>query len=167
MSFDNQNKIIKQNNPIDYIEEHFSRFIDNILRDSENKITLNSKGLWNTYNISITWDDDRKVFEVNTYLDNVSKLKSKNSVYSLISNVNEKAKLGHFNYSSKLNTVFFSYKFSVKAQDFITIEQVEDFVDITVEECDRFFPVFYVYFNKKKNPKNAIEIAMLDTYGEA
>ena len=53
MSFDNENKIIKQNNPIDYIEEYFSRFIDDILRDSENKITINAKGLWDTYKISI------------------------------------------------------------------------------------------------------------------
>jgi len=44
VSFDNQNKIIRQNNPIDYIEEYFSRFFDNILRDSEDKVTINAKG---------------------------------------------------------------------------------------------------------------------------
>ena len=69
MSFDNQNKIIKQNNPIDYIEEYFSRFFDDILRDSEYQLTINSKGLWNTYNISISWSENKKIFEINTYLD--------------------------------------------------------------------------------------------------
>ena len=167
MSFDNQNKIIKQNNPIDYIEEHFSKFFDNILRDSEYKVILDSKGLWNTYNISISWNNEKKLFEIHTYIDNSSKSKGKNSIYQLISNVNEKVNLGHFNYSSKSNSVFFNYKVSVKGQDFITIEQVEHFVDIVIEECDKFFPVFYLFFNKKKSPKNAIEIAMLETCGEA
>ena len=167
MSFDNQNKIIKQNNPIDYIEEYFSRFIDDILRDSENKITINAKGLWDTYKISITWSETKKIFEINTYLDNSLNKNTKTSIYLLLSNVNEKTSLGHFNFSSRINTVFFNYKVSVKGQDSVTIEQIEHFVDITVEECDKFFPVFYVFFNKKKSPKNAIEIAILETSGEA
>ncbi len=167
MSFDNENKIIKQNNPIDYIEEYFSRFFDDILRDSEYQLTINSKGLWNTYNISISWCENKKIFEINTYLDCVSKFKSNNSIYVLISNINEKVKLGHFNYSSKLSKVFYNYKVSVKGQDFVTIEQVEYLINITTEECDRFFPVFFVYFNKKKSPQSSIDIAILETCGEA
>ena len=167
MSFDNQNKIIKQNNPIDYIEEYFSRFFDDILRDSENKIILNAKGLWNTYKISITWNEEKKIFEISTYLHNSSKTKTNKSIYLLISNINEKVRLGYFNYNQKLDTVFFYYRFSVKGQDSITIEQVEHFVDIAREECDRFFPVFYVFFNRKKSVENAIDIAILETCGEA
>ena len=167
MSFDNQNKIIRQNNPIDYIEEYFSRFFDNILRDSENKITINAKGLWNTYKISIIWSETKKIFEICSYLDNSRKTRNDNSVYLLISKVNEKTGLGYFNFNPKLNTIFFNHKASVKGQESITIEQVENFVDIAVEECDRFFPVFYVFFNKKKSPKNAIDIAILETCGEA
>ena len=167
MSFDNQNKIIRQNNPIDYIEEYFSRFSHDTLRDSEDKITINTKGLWNTYKISIIWCETKKMFEINTYLDNSGKTRTNNSVYFLISKVNEKTGMGHFNFNTKLNTIFFNYKASVKGQDSITIEQVEHFVDMAVEECDRFFPVFYVFFNKKKSPKNAIDIAILETCGEA
>ena len=55
----------------------------------------------------------------------------------------------------------------IKGQNFLTIEQIESFLDVVISECDRFFPVFYVFFNKKKSPKNAIEIAMLETCGEA
>ena len=158
MSFDNQNKIIRQNNPIDYIEEHFSRFFDNILRDSEDKVTINAKGLWNTYKISIIWSETKKIFEICTYLDNSRKTRTSNSVYLLISKVNEKTGLGHFNFNPKLNTIFFNHKASVKGQDSITIEQVEHFVDIAVQECDRFFPVFYVFFNKKRALKMLLRL---------
>ena len=79
-------------------------------------------------------------------------------MYLLISKVNEKTGLGHFNFNPKLNTIFFNHKASVKGQDSITIEQVEHFVDIAVQECDRFFPVFYVFFNKKRALKMLLRL---------
>ena len=95
------------------------------------------------------------------------KKKKKNSIYSLISRVNEKVNIGFFNYCSKLNTIFFTYKISIKGQNVLSFEQVRDFIDIVTNECDRFFPVFFVYFYKKQNPEHAIEIALLDPHGEA
>ena len=101
-------------------------------------------------------------FHEDPLANNSRKTRINNSIYLLISKVNEKTGLGHFNFNPKLNTIFFNHKASVKGQDSITIEQVEHFVDMAVEECDRFFPVFYVFFNKKKSPKNAIDIARQD-----
>ena len=89
------------------------------------------------------------------------------SIYSLISDVNKKATIGFFNYCAELNTIFFSYKFSIKGQDFISIEQIKNFLHIVINECDRFFPVFFVYFYKKQDPIHALDIALLDTIGEA
>ena len=100
----------------------------------------------------------KKIFEICTYLDNSRKTRTNNSIYLLISKVNEKTGLGHFNFNPKLNTIFFNHKASVKGQDSITIEQVEHFVDIAVQECDRFFPVFYVFFNKKKSQKMPLRL---------
>ena len=72
-------------------------------------------------------------------------------MYLLISKVNEKTGLGHFNFNPKLNTIFFNHKASVKGQDSITIEQVEHFVDIAVQECDSFFQ-YFMYSLTKKEP---------------
>ena len=60
-----------------------------------------------------------------------------------------------------------NYKISVKGQNYITVEQVQDFIDLVTSECDRFFPVFFVFFYKKQDPVYALDIAVLDTYGEA
>ena len=164
MSFDNQNKIIKQNNPIDYIEEYF-RFFDDILRDSENKIILNAKGLWNTYKISITWKEE-KIFEISTYLHNSSKTKTNKSIYLLISNINEKVRLGYFNYNQKLDTVFFYYRFSVKGQDRLPLSRLNILL-ILPEKSVTDFSCFLRFFNRKKSVENAIDIAILETCGEA
>ena len=167
MSFDSQKKIINKNNPIDYIEEYVINDDIEIYRFSRDEITISSKGIWRNYKISFKWDEDRKIIEANSYFDMSKKNKINKSIYSLVSNVNKKATVGFFNFCPKLNTIFYSYKISVKGQNYITLEQVQDFIDLVTSECDRFFPVFFVFFYKKQDPIYALEIAVLDTCGEA
>ena len=167
MNFDSQKKIISENNPIDFIEEYVINEDKAIYRDSRDEITIFSNGIWKKYDVSFKWDNERKIIEVNSYFDMSKKKKKKNSIYYLISRVNEKVNIGFFNYCSKLNTIFFTYKISIKGQNVLSFEQVRDFIDIVTNECDRFFPVFFVYFYKKQNPEHAIEIALLDPHGEA
>ena len=123
--------------------------------------------MWSNYNISFKWNSEKKILEMHTYFDMSKKNGIGKSIYSLISDVNKRATVGFFNYCSKLNTIFFSYKFSIKGQSFLSIEQIQDCIDIVTKECDRFFPVFFVFFYKKQDPVHAIEIALLDTHGEA
>ncbi len=167
MSFDNQKKIISKNNPIDFIEEYLLSDEIEKFRNSRDEITIYSKGIWKNYDILFKWNSEKKIIEVNSYFDMSKKNRISKSIYSLISNVNNKASVGFFNYCSKLNTIFFCYKISIKGQTILSIEQIQNFIDIVTNECDRFFPVFFVYFYKKQDPVHAIDIALLDTHGEA
>ncbi len=167
MSFDSQKKIISKNNPIDFIEEYLLGDEIEKFRSCRDEITIFSKGVWKNYDISFKWDSEKKIIEVNSYFDMSKKNRISKSIYSLISNVNNKASVGFFNYCSKLNTIFFSYKISIKGQTILSVEQIQNFIDIVTNECDRFFPVFFVYFYKKQDPIHAIDIALLDTHGEA
>ena len=167
MSFDSQKKIISKNNPIDFIEEYLLNDEIEKFRSSRDEISINSKGVWKNYDIQFKWNSEKKIIEVNSYFDMSKKNRISKSIYSLISNVNNKASVGFFNYCSKLNTIFFSYKVSMKGQTIFSIEQIQNLIDIVTNECDRFFPVFFVYFYKKQDPIQAIDIALVDTYGEA
>ncbi len=167
MSFDSQKKIINENNPIDYIEEYVLNDSMDLFRDSKDELTIMSKGIWRNYNISFRWDNQNKVIEVNSYFDISRKTRIKNSIYSLISDINKKVFAGFFNFCPKLNTIFFCYKISIKGQSILSFEQIQDFIDIVTKECDRFFPVFFIFIYKKKNPSKSLDIALVDTYGEA
>ena len=46
-------------------------------------------------------------------------------------------------------------------------EQIEDYIDVVIKESDKFFPTFYVFMNKKQDPVYALEVSLVDTYGEA
>ena len=167
MSFDNQKKILNKNNPIDFIEEYVLNYEIEKVRDSRDEIIIFSKGVWRNYDISFRWDNKKKIIEIITYFDMSKKNRINKSIYSLISNVNKRATVGFFNYRTELNTIFFSYKVSIKGQDFISVEQIKNFINIVISECDRFFPVFFVFFYKKQDPIHALDIALIDTIGEA
>ena len=167
MSFYSQKKIISKNNPIDFIEENLLNDEIEKFRSSRDEIIIFSKGVWKNYDILFKWNSEKKIIEANSYFDMPKKNRISKSIYSLISNVNNKASVGFFNYCSKLNTIFFSYKISIKGQAILSIEQIQNLIDIVTNECDRFFPVFFVYFYKKQDPIHAIDIALLDTHGEA
>ena len=87
MSFDSQKKIINRNNPIDFIEDYLINDNFDILRDSNDEITIKAKGKWRNYNISLKWDNKNKIIEVNSYFDMSKKNKGGKSIYSLISKV--------------------------------------------------------------------------------
>ena len=166
MEFDSQKKIIKYNNPIDCIEDFVYKYDVDFLRDSPNDLTLNFKGLWKNYNISINWDEFNEIINISSYFE-IKKKNISNEIYSLISIINIKVNLGYFNYCTKLQTVFFNYKISVKGINFLTREQVESFIDVVANECDKYFPVFYVFIHKKQDSNFALDAALVDTYGEA
>jgi hypothetical protein len=49
----------------------------------------------------------------------------------------------------------------------IGIEQAQTMIDAAIEECERFYPVFQFVLWGGKTPAEAIESALIDTYGEA
>ena len=48
-----------------------------------------------------------------------------------------------------------------------SVEQLEDLVDISLNECERFYPAFQFVVWGGKKPAEAIEAAILETCGEA
>ena len=167
MSFDNQKKNFSNNNPIDFIEEYVLNDEIEKVRDSNDEIIIFSKGVWKNYDINFKWDSKQKIIEVSTYFEMSKKNRINKSIYSLISDVNKKANVGFFNYCTELNAILFSYKISIKGQDSISVEQIKNIINIVINECDRFLPVFFVFFYKKQDPIHALDIALLDTIGEA
>ena len=167
MSFDNQKKFLSKNNPIDFIEEYVLNYKIEKVRDSSDEIIIFLKGIWKNYDVNFRWDSKRKIIEINTYFEMSKKNRINKSIYSLISDVNKKATVGFFNYCAELNTIFFTYKISIEGQEFISDEQIKNFINMVINECDRFFPVFFVFFYKKQDPIHALDIALLDTVGEA
>ncbi len=167
MDFFSQNKIISYDNPIDCIEENAYKFSEETYRDSVDHLIIRFKGSWKSYDIIISWDGINKVLNISSFFEFEIKKKSIKSLYDLISAVNEKVNLGYFHYCSQHKRIFFKYQVSTKGFNFLTFEQIEEFLSVVIKECDRFFPVFFLCISRNKSPDLCINNSLIDKYGQA
>ena len=167
MDFFSQNKIVPYSNPLDCIEDHIYKFDVEPLRYSADHLGLKCNGSWSKYEITIVWNETNKIINFSTCYDFINKTKITKEIYSLISSINEKINLGYFHYCSQHKMIFFKYQVSTKGLNYMTLEQIEDFLSVVVKEFDRFFPIFLVSFSKKNEEKFILRTSLLDTYGLA
>ena len=167
MDFFSQNKIVSYDNPIDCIEDHIYKFDVEPFRDSVDHLVLKCKGSWSSYEIIVLWDEINKVINISCSYDMDVKKKVNKDIYSFVSSVNEKISLGYFHYCSQHKSIFFKYQLSIKSLKYMTLEQIEDFLSVVIKECDRFFPIFFVFFSKTHHYKSNLKNYLSDTYGKA
>ena len=167
MEFGREKKINDILNPIDSIEDIIYRYDVDFFRDTPNDLSLRFKGLWDSYDVNFSWDEFNEIIEISSNLRISKEKKVNNKILSLLSLVNKKVSLGFFDFCNKSQLIFFNYKVSVKGIKVLSGEQIEDFIDVVTSECDRFFPVFYVFLKKKQDPNYALKAALFETYGEA
>lgn len=89
------------------------------------------------------------------------------SVGSLLSAMNPRVWLGHFEISPDDEVPAFRYNLILRGNPGATIEQLEEIVSSAVTECDRLYPALQFVLWGGKSPEEALMAAMLDTFGEA
>jgi hypothetical protein len=47
------------------------------------------------------------------------------------------------------------------------VDQAQTIIDVAIDECERFYPVFQFIIWGDKSPEDAITSALIDTHGEA
>ena len=167
MDFFSQNKIVSYANPLDCIEDHIYKFDVEPLRYSADHLGLKCNGSWSKYEITIVWNETNKIINFSTCYEFINKTKITKEIYSLISSINEKINLGYFHYCSQHKRIFFKYQVSTKGFNFLTFEQIEEFLSVVIKECDRFFPVFFLCISRNKSPDLCINNSLIDKYGQA
>ena len=124
-------------------------------------------GLWCNYRIWFTWQPDLQVLIFSSAFDTKLPEKNRNMLYTLLANINEKLWMGHFDVCSEEHVVTFRHAIPLRGSNGATSEQIEDLMDIAISECDRFYPAFQSVMWGGNSCEDAIQIALMDTVGEA
>ena len=88
-------------------------------------------------------------------------------IRQLLTLANEKLWLGHFDLWSDEDLPVFRYGMPARESALPSLEMIEDVIDISVGECERFFPAFQFVVWGGKKPADAMMAALLETEGEA
>lgn len=135
-------------------------------RPMDDELVAEVQGSWCNFRIWFTWQPELNVVIFSCAYETKIPKKERARVYPLIAAVNEKMWLGHFDIGSDDGLIMFRHALLLRGLS-ATPEQMEDLIDIAMNECNRFYPAFQSVLWGGNTPEEALEIAMLDTVGEA
>lgn len=154
-------------NPVDLVEHVI--FAQDIAyeRISDIELLAEIPAEWCNLRLWFNWRPEADIVCASCYFDTRIPRPRFSAVHTLLSLVNDTLQLGHFVLSQDELSVAFRYTFSLHGTDGITAEQIESFLMIAGQECERFYPALQLVTWGDKSAEDALQYAIFETAGEA
>ena len=167
MQAKHQEEYYSYSSPISLLEELFFQLEWNYERLAENEIAAEIEGRWCSYRLFALWRQDLECFMFSALIDIKVPQPKRHAIEILLSMLNPKVLLGHFEVAPDDELPAFRYSLTLRGNPGATLEQMEEIINTAVVECDRLYPALQFVLWGGKTPEEALLAAMLDTYGEA
>ncbi len=129
-------------------------------RLSETDLLVQVSGAWSVYQLYFVWQEDVQALQFCCQFDFKVANINRPDVHSLLSLINERLWLGHFDVSSEDQTPMFRHNILLRGGDMN--QQIEDVIEIGIAECNRFYPAFQFVLWGNKSPEEAVGAALID-----
>ncbi len=154
-------------NPLDLIEEIVVTNEWPFDRVSDEEMVVEIGGRWCDYRLFFVWQPDVSAMQFSCQFDMKIAGTRKTALHDLLAEVNGRMWLGHFDICSDEQKPMFRQTTLLRGSSGASVEQLEDLVEFSLSECDRFYPAFQFVIWGGKSANEAIAAALLDTVGEA
>ncbi len=136
-------------------------------RVNDNELAVEIVGRWCAYRMWFGWEEELACIMMSCALDMQVPEASIKSVHSLLAYVNERLWVGHFDVFAEECVPTFRQAILLNGQGYPTEELLGDVIDITISECERFYPAFQYVIWHGKSAEEAVQAAIIDPVGEA
>jgi hypothetical protein len=153
-------------NPIDLVEEIVQSNSWPHDRASDEELVVEVTGRWCSYRLQFVWERAVNALQFSCAFEMRVPRMRRIAINELLAAVNERLWIGHFDVADDQSPSFRQGVLLRGAQG-ACVEQIEDLVDISLTECERFYPAFQLVVWGGKPAKEAIASAMIDPIGEA
>ena len=153
--------------PIDIIEEVMLANGWEYEIDDNKNIHVQIGGNWCDYQLSYGLNDKENIIYLSCALDIKVTDKNSGEIHKLLSSINQKLALGHFEVWIEDGWPIFRHSILLSNKNALCKYQIEEISLIALEECERFYPAFQFLLWDNKNAKTSLENLMLHTKGEA
>ena len=155
------------NNPLELLVEIVGANEWAYERSSSDELAVEINGRWCNYRLFFIGQAEIGALHFSCVFETRIHQESFKSVYALLAAINEKLWLGHFDLSSEDGMPMFRHTLLLRGAGPASVEQLEDLVDISVSESDRYYPAFQFVIWGGKTPKEALDAALIEVVGEA
>ena len=154
-------------NPIDIAETVIMERDWAFDRTDDGELLAEANGAWCNYKIWLSWQEEVGGLSISCALDSKIQKASLPKIFHLLALVNEKIWLGNFNISSEDNSVVFRHSLMLREGAGTNAAHLQELLDTAISESERFYPAFQSVVWGGKTPKEALELALFETIGEA
>ncbi|MCI4660249.1 MAG: YbjN domain-containing protein [Neomegalonema sp.] len=153
--------------PIDIVEDIAEARSWDVDRLGDDQIAMAAEGAWRTYSLSLAWFDPSETlrmvctFEIAPPEDRLAEL------YKVIEAVNDRLWDGGFNLWRDQGLMAFRYGLPLHGGAGATPEQVDAMLKGAVENCECYFPAFYLVAYEGATAEEAMAAALLEAAGSA
>lgn len=154
-------------NPLDLVEQIASRNEWMFERSSDSDIAVELAGHWCDYRLFVSWHPDVEAVLFACAFDMRVPEKKAEAIHPLLSIINERLLIGHFDLWAEDGLPVFRHAILLRGAHGVSLEQLEDVLEIAFAESERYYPAFQFVIWGGKQPKEAMAAAILETAGEA
>ena len=154
-------------NPIDIVEDVIHSRKWNFSRAAEHELVAELASHLCQYRLYFSWSKQIRAINFTVTFDLKFPKTKSTQVYELLSKINEKLWIGHFDVTSKNGIPAFRHTVLEPDENEILYNQLEDLVDIAVYECEKYYPAFQLILFEDSLPQDALNLCVMDTFGKA
>ena len=152
--------------PLDVVEHVLTAENLEFDRTEDGDLAFALAGDWKDYELWFAWRPEADCLQLCLSLDVRATKKNRAHSYELVSLINQRVWLGHFEIWAEEGEIVFRHAMALPTGERPTLAQAASMIDAAVEAGDRFYPAFD-FMLKGKNPSDAMAACMFDTVGHA
>jgi hypothetical protein len=153
--------------PLDVVEHVLSAENLDFDRTEDGDLAFALAGDWKDYELWFAWRPEADCLQLCLSLDMKAGREQRGSAYELLSLINQRVWLGHFEVWADDGEVVFRHAMAMPSGDRPSLSQAASMIDAAVEAADRFYPAFDFLIRGGKTPEDAMAACMFETLGEA
>ena len=153
--------------PLDVVEHVLAAENLTFDRTEDADLAFALAGDWKDYELWFAWRPEADCLQLCLSLDMQAAKGRRTDSYELLSLINQRIWLGHFEVWADDGEVVFRHALSVPHGERPTLAQAASMIDAAVEAADRFYPAFDFLLKGAKSPQDAMAACMFETAGQA
>ena len=136
-------------------------------RMSDDQINVLHEGMWRNYGLTLVWLNFDETLRIACTFDIEPPESRVPELQKLVTLVNDRFWSGSFSLWQEESVMVFRYGLLLNGEIGPTQGQVEAMVTRSIDACERFYPAFQVVCLSDRSPREALSIAISETYGRA
>ena len=136
-------------------------------RADEDEISMLVSGAWAQYEVSFTWLPAIESLHVSCSFDLKVPERRRAEIVALVQLINAQLWIGHFDLWSNENVVMFRHSLVLAGGIQPSDQQCGSIVQAALAACENYYQAFQFVLWAGKSAKEAMDLAMFETHGQA